>query len=142
MAASQNMMYSHYLLRLHPDQLLYTNMDSVILFVDKRNEHHMKLPTSDMLGDLKDEYTELTAENPHWYMQEFMAFGPKMYQLVLRDSHSSKVVHWDKMMKGISLKGNHDLFSVKSLHKYRDPVINYCTILQHGDPECYKTYKN
>ena len=38
-----------------------------------------------MLGDLKDEYGEMFADHPDWYIQEFMAFGPKMYQLILRD---------------------------------------------------------
>ena len=62
-----------------------------------------------MLVDLKDEYGEMFSNHPNWYIHEFMAFGPKMYQLILRDLDSRKVVRWDKMMKGISMKGNMDL---------------------------------
>ena len=89
-AAARDLIYSRYLSKLHPDQLLYTNTDSVVLYIYKRNECHVNLPKSDMLSDLKDEYTELITENPHWYVHEFMAFGPKMYQLILRDSLNRK----------------------------------------------------
>ena len=58
MAATRDLMFHHYLSKLHPDQLWYTDMDSVIIYEDARNDSHVKLPTSDMLGDLKDDYGE------------------------------------------------------------------------------------
>ena len=79
MAAARDLMYSCYLSKLQPDQLLYMDMDSVIVYLDKRNASHIKLPTLDMLGELKDEYAD--ALHPSWYVYEFMASGPKMYQL-------------------------------------------------------------
>ena len=82
MAAARDLMFHRYLSKLHPDQLLYTDTDSVIVYEDARNDSHVKLPTLDMLGDLKDEYGELLSEHPNWYIEEFMAFGPKMYQLI------------------------------------------------------------
>ena len=85
-----------------------------------------------MLGDLKDEYREMFADHPNWYIQEFMAFGPKMYQLVLRDVNTRKIVHWDKTMKEISMKGNIDLLSMKSLHLYRSPVIDFVASYSMG----------
>ena len=47
------------------------------------------------------------------------------------------MVLWDKTMKGISMKGNHDSFSVQNLSKYRNPIMNYCTTLQYGDKDCH-----
>ena len=55
----------------------------------------------------------------------------------LRDLDSEKVVRWDKMIKGISVKGNMDLLSIKSLLLYRNPVIDFCCILQYGSKELY-----
>ena len=83
-----------------------------------------------MLGDFKDEYAEMLNENPNWYVHEFMEFGPKMYQLVLRDMDTNEIVRWDKTMKRISMKGgnNKDVLLIESLPKYREPVIDYCTI--------------
>ena len=107
-AAARDLMYSRYLSKLQPDQLLYTDTDSAIVYVDKRNPLHVKLPTSNMLGELKDEYADILSENSSWYVDEFMAFGPKMYQLILKDGANGKVVRWDKTMKGISMKGNMD----------------------------------
>ena len=91
-----------------------------------------------MLGDLKDEYGEVLLEHPDWYIEEFMAFGPKMYQLILRNLKNREIVRWDKTMKGISMKGNRDLFTHQSLSKYRNPVINYCCILQYGSKHRYR----
>ena len=125
-------MFSHYLSKLELDQLLCTDTDTVIVYEDLKNPNHIQLPTSDMLGDLKDEYAELLAENPNWYIHEFIAFGPKMYQLVLRDKESGKIEKWDKTMKGICLKGNQDMFTKGSLPKYRNPVLDYCSVLQYG----------
>ena len=85
MAAARDLMYSHYSSKLQPDQLLYTDMDSVIVYVDKRNPLHIILPTSNMLDELKDEYADILSENSSWYVHGFMAFGPKMYQLVSKD---------------------------------------------------------
>ena len=137
-AAARDLMFRRYLSKLHPDQLLYTDTDSVIIYGDARNDSHFKLLTSDMLGDLKDEYGELLSEHPNWYIEEFMAFGPKMYQLILRDVNTKEIVRWDKTMKGISVKGNHDLFMHQSLSKYRDPVIDYCCILQYDSRHRYR----
>ena len=91
-----------------------------------------------MLGDLKDEYGEMFANHPNWYIQELMAFGTKMYQLVFSDVNTRKIVRWDKTMKGISVKGNVDWLSMKSLHLYRNPVIDFCCILQYGSKKLYR----
>ena len=112
-ATVRDLMYSRYLSKLKPDQLLYTDTNSVIVYFNKNNPLHVEVPTSDMLGNLKDEYGETFSNHPNWYIHEFMVFGPKMYQLILRDLDSGKVVRWDKTMKGISMKGNMDLLSVK-----------------------------
>ena len=40
-------------------------------------------------------------------------------------------------MKGISLKGDKGALAMSSLHKYRNPVIYYCTVLQYGNVESY-----
>ena len=53
------------------------------------------------------------SDHPNWYIQEFMVFGPQMYQLILSDVNMRKIVRWDKTMKGISMKGNIDLLSMK-----------------------------
>ena len=58
-ASARDLMYEHYLSKLSADQLLYTDMDSVIVFHDKSNEVHVTLPTSDLLGKLKDEYGDV-----------------------------------------------------------------------------------
>ena len=118
--------------KLKLDQLLYTDTDNVIVFRDKRNPSHADLLTSDMLGDSKDKYAYLLVENLSWYINEFMAFGPKMYQLTFKDLYTGKVVCWDKTMKGISMKRNFNLFSIKSLPLYRNPVLDFCSILQYG----------
>ena len=136
-AAATDLMFCRFLSKLHPDQLLYTDTDSVILYADDRNHLHVKLPTSDMLGDLKHEYGEVLLEHPNWYIVEFMAFGPKMYQLILHNLKNKEIIRWDKTMKGISMKGNRDLFTHQSLLKYRNPVIDYCCILQYGSKHHY-----
>ena len=109
--------------------MLYTDTDSVIVHVDKRNPLHVKLPTSNMLSELKDEYADILSENSSWYVHEFMAFGPKMYQLVLKDGANGNVVRWDKTIKAFSMKGNVDLLSIKIIPLYRNPVIDFCPIL-------------
>ena len=111
----------------------------MIVFYSKDNLLHVNLQTSDMLGDLKDEYGDLLSENPSWYINEFIAFGPKMYQLILKDSKTGKIVHWDKTMKGISMKGNSNLFSTKSLPLYRNPILDFCSILQYGSEDLFCT---
>ena len=130
-------MYSRFLSKLATDQLLYTDTDSVVYFYDSKNPLHVELPTSDMLGDLKDEYEELLLNNPNWYVKEFIAFGPKMYQIVMSDKLTGEIVRWDKTMKGISLKGNKGALAMSSLPKYRNLVIYYCTVLQYGNVESY-----
>ena len=87
-------MYFRYLSKLTFDQLLYTDTDSVIMYRDFNRADHVMLPTSDLLDVLK--------EHPTWYVDEVIAFGPKMYHLILRDKISGKVVKWNKTMKGIS----------------------------------------
>ena len=77
MAAARDLMYFRYLSKLQPDQLLYTDMDSVIVYVDKRNPLHVKLPTSNMLDELKDEYADILSENSSWYVHEFMALAQR-----------------------------------------------------------------
>ena len=89
------------------------------------------LPTSDLLGDLKDEYEDVLKEHPTWYIDEVIAFGPKMYHLILRDKISGEVVKWNKTMKGISLHGDPSRFSSDKLHLYRNPVIDFCCVLQY-----------
>ena len=103
-AASRDLMYLRYLSRLRPEQLLYTDTDSVIVFVDDDDERHVVLPTSDLLGDLKDEYGDLLRDNATWYLSEMTVFGPKMYQLIFKDINTRKVVKGGKTMKGISLR--------------------------------------
>ena len=103
-AASRDLMYLRYLSRLRPEQLLYTDTDSVIVFVDDDDERHVVLPTSDLLGDLKDEYGDLLCDNVTWYLSEIIVFGPKMYQLIFKDINTRKVVKGGKTMKGISLR--------------------------------------
>ena len=103
-AASRDLMYLRYLSRLRPEQLLYTDTDSVIVFVDDDDERHVVLPTSDLLGDLKDQYGDLLCDNATWYLSEIIVFGPKMYQLIFKDINTRKVVKGGKTMKGISLR--------------------------------------
>ena len=62
-----------------------------------------------------------------------------MYQLVLRDKESGKIEKWDETMKGISLKGNQDMFTEESLPKYRNPVLDYCSVLQYGSENRFNT---
>ena len=137
-AASRDLMYHHYLSKLCLDQLLYTDTDSVIIYADKDNDDHMSLPTSDLLGDLKDEYSDLLHANPMWYMSEFIVFGLKMYQIILKDSHTSQVVKWVKTMKGISLRGNVNRFSLDKIPLYRNPVLDFCCVLQYGSQWKYE----
>ena len=130
-AGAHYLMYNRYLSKLHYDQLLYTDTDSVIVYHDQSNEHHVALPTSDLLGDLKNEYREVLATNPSWYMSEFIAFGPKMYQLLFKDRMTGKVVRWEKTMKGISLKGNVEMFPVDKISLYHNLVID--KLFKHVD---------
>ena len=123
---ARDLMYEHYLSKLNADdQLLYTDTDSVIVFRDKNNKAHATLPTSNLLGELKDEYGNVLSINPSWYISEFIAFGPKMYQLIFKDRRTGKIVKWLKTMKGISMKGNIGMFSSDKLLMYRNPVINF-----------------
>ena len=132
MTASRDLMYFQYLSRLKFDQLLYTDTDSIIVYFDDDIEGHVQLPTSNLLGDLKDEYGDLISSNPTWYISELIAFGPKMYQLILRDKETGKVVKWAKTMKGILLKGNSDMFSNDKVPLYRNPMLDFCCILQYS----------
>ena len=138
-AASRDLMYTHYLSNLRPDQLLYTNADSVIFYIDKDMDNHVDLPTSDFLGDLKDEYEDVLQKKSSWYISELIAFGPKMYQLILCDKHSGQVIKWVKTMKGISVKGNADMFSNDKIPLYRSPVLDFCCVLQYGLSSKYST---
>ena len=52
-AASRHLMYFRYFSKLKPEQLLYTDTDSVIVYFDEDADGHIDLPTSDLLGDLK-----------------------------------------------------------------------------------------
>ena len=113
--------------------------DSVIFYIDKDMDDHVDLPTSDFLGDLKDEYEDVLQKNPLWYISELIAFGPKMYQLILREKHSGQVVKWVKTMKGISVKGNVDMFSNDKIPLYRNPVLDFCCVLQYGLSSKYST---
>ena len=139
MAASRDLMYFRYLSKLMFDQLLYTDTDSVIMYRDFNQANHVMLPTSDLLGDLKDEYEDVLKEHPTWYVDEVIAFGPKMYHLILRDKISGKVVKWNKTMKGISLRGDPSRFSSNKLHLYRNPVIDFCCVLQYGNKFKFQT---
>ena len=65
-AASRDWMYTRYLSNLHPDQLLYTDTDSVMFYIDKDMDDHVDLSTSDFLGDLKNEYEDVLQKNPSW----------------------------------------------------------------------------
>ena len=62
-----------------------------------------------------------------------------MYQLILHDKHSGQVVKWVKTMKGISVKGNVDMFSNDKIPLYRNPVLDFCCILQYGLSSKYST---
>ena len=139
MAASRDLMYFRYLSKLTFDQLLYTDMDSVIMYRDFNRADHVMLPTSDLLGDLKDEYEDVLKEHTMWYIDEVIAFGPKMYHLILRDKISGEVVKWNKTMKGISLRGDTSRFSSDKLHLYRNPVIDFCCVLQYGNKFKFQT---
>ena len=118
MAASRDLMYFRYLSKLTFDQLLYTDMDSVIMYRGVNQADHVMLPTSDVLK-----------EHPMWYVDEMIAFGPKKYHLILRDKISGEVVKWNKTMKGISLHDDPSRFSSDKLHLYRNPVIDFCCVL-------------
>ena len=138
-ATAWDLMYERYLSKLKPDQLLYTDTDSVVVYRNKKNPSHVQLPTSDMLGELKDEYDSVLTSNSNWFISEFIAFGPKMYQKiycfwsknVFKDKLTGQIVKWDKTMKGISMKGNTDLLLPRNLHLYRNPVLDFCSILQY-----------
>ena len=55
-----------------------------------------------------------------------------MYHLIIGDDE--KVVRWDKTMKGIKLGGNQEgMFSLDKIDLYRNPVLNFCEVLQYGD---------
>ena len=138
-AGAKELMYEHYLSKLNvDDQLLYTDTSSVIVFHDKSNKAHVTLPTSDLLGELKDEYGNVLSINPSLYISEFIAFGPKMFQLIFKDRRTGKiVVKWLKTMKGISMKGNLGMFSSDKLPMYRNPVIDFCSMLQHGSENAF-----
>ena len=138
-AGAHYLMYNRYLSKLHYDQLLYTDTDSVIVYHDQSNEHHLALPMSDLLGDIKNEYGEVLATNPSWYMSEFIAFGPKMYQLLFKDRMTGKVVRWEKTMKGMSLKGNVEMFPVDKISLCCNPVIDFCSNLQFGNPSSFSS---
>ena len=86
-----------------------------------------------MLGELKDEYADILSENSSWYVHGFMAFGPKMYQLVLKDGINGKIVRWNKTMKGISMEGKVDLLSIKS-------TLDFCSISHHGSEQSYQEF--
>ena len=62
---------------------IQTDTDSVLIYQDSRVHDHVVLPTSDLLGDLKDEYEDVLRDNPTWYIDEVIAFGPKMYHLII-----------------------------------------------------------
>ena len=137
--ASRDLMYFRYLSVLHPDQLLYTDTDSVIVFFDEDDETHVSLPMSDLLGDLKDEYGDLFRDHRTWYVSELITSGPKMYQLIVKDKNTGKVVKWVKTMKGISLRGNIDMFSNDKIPLYRNPVLDFCCVLQYGSELKYNS---
>ena len=88
---------------------------------------------------MKDEYEDVLREHPTWYVDEVIAFGPKMYHLILRDKISGEVVKWNKTMKGISLRGDPSRFSSDKLHLYRNPVTDFCCVLQHGNKFKFQT---
>ena len=138
-AASRDFRYMCYLSKLMSEQLLYTDTDSVIVYSDVDVDTHVNLPTSNLLGDLKDEYADLLRNNPSWYISEMIEFRPEMYQLVFKDCNTHHVVKWVKTMKGISLKGNADMFSIDKISLYRNLVIDFCCILQYGSSWCYET---
>ena len=133
-AEARRLMYERYLSKLSRDQLLYTDTDSVIMYRDKTNVNHVKLPTSDLLGDLKDEYGELLSSKSNWYIKEFFAYGPKMYHLLIGDKEN-RIVRWDKTMKGVKLGGNEKMFELDRVEMYRNPVLDYCDVLQNGSEE-------
>ena len=88
---------------------------------------------------MKDEYEDVLKEHPTWYVDEVIAFGPKMYHLILRDKISGEVVKWNKTMKGISFRGDPSRFSSDKLHLYRNPVIHFCCVLQYGNKCKFQT---
>ena len=139
MAASRDLMYFRYLSKLTFDQLLHTDRDSVIMYQDFNRADHVMLLTSDLLGNLKDKYEDVLREHPKWYVDEVIAFGPKMYHLILRDKISCEVVKWNKTMKGISLRGDPSGFSSDKLHLYKNPVIDFCCVLQYGNKFKFQT---
>ena len=139
MAASRDLMHFRYLSKLTFNQLLYTDMDSVIMYWDFNRADHVMLPMSDLLGDLKDEYEDVLKEHPTWYIDEVIAFGPKMYHVILRDKISGEVVKWNKTMKVISLHSDPSRFSSNKLHLYRNPVIDFCCVLKYGNKLKFQT---
>ena len=142
-SSARDLMYERYLSKLNADdQLLYTNMDSVIVFHDKNNKAHATLRTSDLLGELKDKYGDVLSINPSCYISEFIAFGPKMYQLIFKDRSTGKIVKSLKTMKGISMKSNIGMFSSDKLPMYRNPIIDFCSILQHGSENAFSSINN
>ena len=103
--------------------------DSIVMYRRKKDSKHVSLPTSSLLGELKNEHEELLLENPTWYMQQFFAFGPKMYQLVFKDKVTGRVVHWDKTMKGVSLSGNRSMLTTDKISCIKIlllTIVAYC----------------
>ena len=138
-AGARQLMYERYLSKVNAEQLLCTDTDSIIMYRRKKDGNHVSLPTLNLLGELKNEHEELLLENPTWYVHEFFAFGPKMYQLVFKDKVTGCVVHWDKTMKGMSLSGNRSMLMMDKISMYRNPVIDYCSILQFSSPTLFST---
>ena len=81
MAVVRDLMFSCFLSKLAPGQLLYTDTDSVIYLHDSHDSSHVELPTSDMLGDLKDEYAELSVKKPEWCIKNLLPFHQKCTRL-------------------------------------------------------------
>ena len=57
-----------------------------------------------------------------------------MYQLIFKDKLTGRVVRWDKTMKGIRLNGNRSMLTTDKIPLYRNPVLDYCSILQFSLP--------
>ena len=66
-------------------------------------------------------------------MSELITFGPKMYQLIIK---------WVKTMKGISLRGNIDMLSNDKIPLYKNPVLDFCCVLQYGSELNYNSMQD
>ena len=64
-----------------------------------------------------------------------------MYHLVIRDKDQGVVVKWNKTMKGISLHGNVTKFLTNKLPLYRNPVLDFCCVLQYGSSVRFSNMK-